>query len=47
MGTLKYLKQELAFKMGDWQQLTTEDKETLKRWAAEEMAVRGIENTDA
>jgi hypothetical protein len=43
MSTLKYLMQQLSFNASEWSTLTDEDKSTLKRWAAEEMAVLGIE----
>jgi len=41
---LQYLQRELnLLKHSDeWIALTTSDKDTLKRWAAEEMAVLGI-----
>lgn len=39
-----YLKDQLNFKVVEWQALTPEEKETLKRWAREEMDVLGIEH---
>lgn len=42
MGTLAYLKQELGFGSKDWATLSAEEKETLKKWAKEEMEKLGI-----
>ena len=42
ISALQYLKRELKFSVGEWGKLTEEDKETLKRWAVEEMDVLGV-----
>lgn len=39
---LAYLKAETQFSFDEWKALSTEDQQDLKRWAEEEMNVRGI-----
>ncbi len=39
---LSYLRSELKFTAAEWTTLTDSDKETLKRWADEEMTARGL-----
>ena len=42
MSVLAYLKRELAFGLSEWTKLSDTDKDDLKRWATEEMAILGI-----
>jgi hypothetical protein len=44
MSALQYIKRELEFKLSEWKELSEEDKDTLKRWAVEEMDSLGIEH---
>ena len=43
MTRVAYLRQELKFSAAEWNTLTDSDKADLKRWAEEEMKIRGIE----
>ena len=43
MTRVAYLRQELGFTAKEWNELTASDKDDLKRWAEEEMKIRGIE----
>lgn len=42
MSPLAYLRQELKFTGPEWTTLSQSDKDTLKRWAVEEMQFLGI-----
>lgn len=43
MSALKYLREQLGSDfLSEWKRLSDSDKDDLKRWALEEMAVLGI-----